>query len=252
MRSVSDALHTAPVPGREPDPVFVLIHSPLVGPTTWSRVADELERRGRERVVPSLLGVAEADVPQWRRVTEVVRAATARTPNPIVLVGHSGGGLLLPAITSALTAEVAGVVFVDSFLPPPTGNMPLAPPALMDQLGALATDGVLPPWSSWFAEDAMRELVPDDRLRTALEDEMPRLPLSYFKSSVPLPDGWDALPCAYLLLAGEPYGGSAADARGRGWPVAEISGAQHLALVTDPIAVTDALLKLEHALVGAA
>jgi alpha-beta hydrolase superfamily lysophospholipase len=237
------------VPGREPDPVFVLIHSPLVGPMTWSRVADELGRRGRETVVPSLLAVADAEAPQWRRVPEAVRAATARIPNPIILVGHSGGGLLLPAITGALVAEVAGVIFVDSFLPPATGTVPLATPALMDRLGALATDGVLPPWSNWFAKDAMQGLVPDDRLRTALEDEMPRLPLSYFDASVPLPDGWDALPCAYLLFAGEPYGESAADARRRGWPVAEISGTQHLALVTDPIAVTDALLNLEHALV---
>jgi len=107
----------------------------------------------------------------------------------------------------------------------------------MDQLGALATDGVLPPWSSWFDEDAMRALVPDVRLRADLEDEMPRLPLSHFDASVPLPHGWDELPCAYLLLASEPYGESAADARDRGWPVAEIPGAQHLALVTDPIAV---------------
>lgn len=236
------------MPGREPDAVFVLMHSPLVGPTTWARVADELGRRGRESVVPSLLGVAEAQAPQWRRVPEIVRAATARTPNPIVLVGHSAGGLLLPAITGALRAEVAGVIFVDSFLPPATGSVPLATPALLDQLGALATDGVLPPWSEWFGEDAMRRLVPDDRLRTALEDDMPRLPLSYFEASVPLPDGWDALPCAYLLLASEPYRESAADARRRGWPVAEIPAAQHLALVTDPTAVTDALLNLEHAL----
>jgi hypothetical protein len=35
----------------EHGPVFVLIHSPLVGPTTWSPLAEELERRGREAVV---------------------------------------------------------------------------------------------------------------------------------------------------------------------------------------------------------
>jgi hypothetical protein len=94
----------------------------------------------------------------------------------------------------------------------------------MSQLRALASDGMLPRWSSWFGEEAMRELVPDDRLRKALEDQMPRLPLSYFEAIVSVPDGWDARPCAYLLLAGEPYGESAAEARARGWPVAEIPG----------------------------
>jgi hypothetical protein len=94
----------------------------------------------------------------------------------------------------------------------------------------------------------MRQLVPDDRLRASLEDEMPRLPLSYFDASVPVPDGWNARPCAYLLLSGEAYGESAADARARGWPVAEIPGVQHLAMATEPIPVTDALLELERGL----
>jgi hypothetical protein len=229
----------------------VLIHSPLVGPTSWSPVARELERRGRGAVVPTLLGVADAEPPQWRRVPEAVRAATARAPGPIVLVGHSGGGLLLPTIADDVTAETAALVFVDCFLPPASGSLRLAPPGLTDQLAALATGGVLPPWSSWFGEGAMRELVPDDRLRTALEDEMPRLPLSYFDASVPVPDGWDAYPCAYLLLT-DPYRESAADARGRGWPVAEIPDVQHLAMATEPISVTDALLGLERALTGSA
>ena len=34
--------------------------------------------------------------------------------------------------------------------------------------GAIATDGVLPPWSRWFGADAMREVVPDERLRALI------------------------------------------------------------------------------------
>jgi hypothetical protein len=240
------------MPGPERDPVFVLVHSPLVGPTTWSRVAGELERRGRQVLVPSLLEVARAEAPQWRHVPEAVRAATARTPGPLVLVGHSGAGPLLPTIADALTAEVAALVFVDSFLPPPSGSVDLGPPGFMDRLHGLASNGMLAPWSSWFGEEAMRELVPDDRVRAALEEEMPSLPLSYFDATVPVPNAWHARPCAYLLLSGEPYGETAADARGRGWPVAEISGGMHLAMATEPIAVTDAILELERALLESA
>ena len=94
----------------------------------------------------------------------------------------------------------------------------------------------------------MRELVPNERLRAALEEEMPQLPLSYFEASVPMPDGWRRRPCAYLLLSAEPYGHSATEARAFGWPVREIRGAQHLAIATDPIAVTDALFDLERVL----
>jgi thioesterase domain-containing protein len=228
--------------------VFVLIHSPVVGPASWWPTAHELERRGRGAVIPSLLGVADAAAPQWRHVPEAVRGATAGVHAPIVLAGHSGGGLLLPAIADAMTGEVAALVFVDSFLPPAAGSLTLAPAELIDQLRGLATEGVLPPWSSWFGADAMRELVADDRVRAALEAEMPRLPLSYLEASVPLPSGWNRRPCAYLLLSAELYRHSASEARVRGWPVAEIPGGRHLATATQPVAVADALLDLERAL----
>jgi pimeloyl-ACP methyl ester carboxylesterase len=158
-------------------------------------------------VVPSLLGVAEAPEPQWRHVPAAVRLATSHLQHRIVLVGHSGAGLLLPVIADALDVEVAGLVFVDSRLPPPAGRSPLGAPEFMDQLRAMATDGLLPTWSRWFGPDAMRELVPDERLRADLEAEMPRLPLSYFEAVVPLPDEWGTrCPCAYLLLSATPYG----------------------------------------------
>jgi pimeloyl-ACP methyl ester carboxylesterase len=228
------------------EPAFVLVHSPLVGPTSWLPVAHELERRGRAAVVPSLLGVADAPSPQWRHVPDAVRGATSHLRERVVLVGHSGAGLLLPVIADALAIEVDALVFVDSFLPPPAGPTPLAPPGLIDQLRAMATDGVLAPWSRWFGADAMRELVPDERLRSDLEAEMPRLPLSYFESTVPLPAEWrNRRPCAYLLLSPNLYDPSAAEARAAGWPVFEIQGVQHLAIATNPIPVTEALLQLE-------
>jgi hypothetical protein len=122
----------------------------------------------------------------------------------------------------------------------------------MDDLRALAVDGVLPPWSSWFGRNTMRELVPDEGLRRHLEDEMPQMPQSYFEAAVPVPDGWDSLPCAYLLLSREPYGDSAAEARRRGWPVAEVPGLGHLAAASHPVVVSDALLELERGLAGPA
>jgi pimeloyl-ACP methyl ester carboxylesterase len=245
--SLSCHRHTATVGSGEQDPAFVLVHSPLVGPTSWLPAARELKRRGRAAVVPPLLGVAEAPAPQWRHVLEVMRATTSHLHEPIVLVGHSGAGVLLPVIAESLTVEVAVLVLVDSLLPPAAGSLVLGRPAFMEQLRAMAIDRVLPPWSRWFGGDAMRELVPDERLRTALEEEMPQLPLSYFEASVPVPDGWTRRRCGYLLLS-DPYALSAGDARALGWPVHEIHGVQHLAIATDPIPVTEALLDLERSL----
>jgi len=224
-------------------PVFVLIHSPLVGPGTWMPVARELERRGRQVVVPSLLGAATAPPPRWRYCVDAVRAATSTLANQIVLVGHSGGGLLLPAITGAVTPAVSRLIFVDSGVPASSGEAPLVPAPFLAHLRTLAVNGELPRWSSWWGDEAMRELVPDQAARAALERELPSLPLSYFEESVPSPAGWDRVPCAYLLLS-DAYKDAASEARAREWRVEEIAGAQHLHLVVAPATVTDVLLRL--------
>jgi pimeloyl-ACP methyl ester carboxylesterase len=223
--------------------VFIIIHSPLVGPSTWRPVARELERRGYDVVVPSLLGAAKAPPPQWRYCIDAVRAATSTLSNSIALVGHSGGGLLLPAIAGAVSPVVSRLIFVDSGVPAITGETPLAPPALLAHLRTLAAGDTLPPWSTWWGEDAMRDLVPDEAARAALVREMPSLPLSYFEQSVPSPAGWNRVPCAYVLLS-DAYRDAAGDARQQGWPVEEIVGAQHLHMVVAPMAVTDVLIRL--------
>src|ERR687892_377838 len=79
-------------------------------------------------------------------------------PAPI-LVGHSGAGFVLPFVAERLGARVAGVVFVDAGLPPCEGEA--APGAgVIDQLRALAVDGMLPRWSTWWDEGTMEALVP--------------------------------------------------------------------------------------------
>ncbi|MFD2353633.1 hypothetical protein ACFSTC_36840 [Nonomuraea ferruginea] len=55
---------------------FVLVHSPSVGPSTWAPVAQALERRGHQAVVPDLTGVTGGGPPHWPRIVEAVRAAT--------------------------------------------------------------------------------------------------------------------------------------------------------------------------------
>jgi hypothetical protein len=231
-------------------PVFVLVHSPLLGPSAWELVARALEQRGRSAVVPSLLGVTGEPRPAWREVGEALVGAPAVRGRTVVLVGHSGAGPLLPAIAASFSEAAAGLVFVDAFLPPASGTVRLVPAEYLDELSALATDGVVPPWSSWFGEEVMRDLLPDAAQRAHVEAAMPRLPLSFLQSDLPVPDGWDRHPCAYLLLSPEPYSPSAADARARGWPVTKIERGKHLDVLRRPAAVATALLELERAMFG--
>jgi pimeloyl-ACP methyl ester carboxylesterase len=223
--------------------VFILVHSPLVGPSTWSAVARELERRGHQAVVPSLLGPGGAPPRHWRQGVAAARQAVRTLSDPIVLAGHSRGGLLLPIIADAVAPPVSGLIFVDSRVPASRGETPAAPQPFLDHLRTLAVDGTLPPWSTWWGEDAMRDLVPDERLRAALVREMPSLPLAYFEQRIPSPAGWDRTPCSYLLLS-DAYREAANEARERRWRVEEIAGAQHLHIAIAPGAVADALIRL--------
>ena len=70
-------------------PVFVLVHSPSVGRLTWAPVADRLEARGQESIVPSLLDVADAAAPFWPRAVEDVTAAMRRFDRPSSECLHS-------------------------------------------------------------------------------------------------------------------------------------------------------------------
>jgi hypothetical protein len=233
------------------DPLMVLVHSPFLGPSAWEWVARELERRGRSALVPPLRGAADEPYRPWRDVSEAVDAVAAHGAQTVELVGHSGAGSLLPAIADSVSGRVAAITFVDAFLPPARGTARLVPVEFVEELGALATDDVLPPWSRWFGEEALRELVPDAAQRARVEHDMPRLPVSVLQTELPVPDGWVRRPCAYLLLSADPYAPSAADARARGWPTAEVTAGKHLDLVRQPATVATALLDLERAMLDA-
>jgi Alpha/beta hydrolase family len=221
--------------------VFVLVHSPLVGPSTWRPLALELERRGHRAMVPSLLNRTSDRT--WQSDAQAVLDVVRGVVEPIILIGHSGGGLLLPVIADSAVPPVAELVFVDSDVPPTTGAAPFMPARFLEEFRKLAVDGVLPPWSQWWGEDVMRDLVPDEKLRADLVRETPSLPLAYLEQRIPSPRGWDEVPCAYLLLS-EAYQDAAAEAVARGWPVEKLPDAQHLHIAVAPAAVADALIRL--------
>ena len=204
---------------------LLLLNSPLVGPGTWTPVAERLRERGRDVVV--------ADP----------RRAGAR--GPVVLVPHSNAGLFAPGLAERLDA--VATVYVDAALADDGPDTAMAPPGLLAHLRTLMDpDGMLPPWSRWWPEDALEGLFPDDATRAALEREQPRLPLAYFTRRLGVPDGWTQRPAAYLAF-GDTYAAEADRARRLGWPVEQVEG-RHLHQLHDPDGVADAILRLESAL----
>ncbi len=225
-------------------PVFVLVHSPSVGPRTWQPVAEVLRGVGWDAIVPSLRHIAEGAPPFWPHVADAVAQAVVGLDEgrPVILALHSNAGIFAPVITTGLGRAVAGCMFVDASLPARSGETPVAPPELLPFLRSKSSDGVLPPWTYWWDESDVAPMFPDEATRQAVTAEQPRLPLAYYEERVPVPPGSDDRPCAYVLF-GPPYDETAAAARARGWPVEHLPG-KHLHMIVDPVGVARLLTTL--------
>ena len=137
---------------------YVLVHAPLVGPSSWSWVSAELKKRGHRVIVPDLTGVESTpDEP----LSYCVRAATNSLDDvqEAILVGHSGSGVLLPFIAHQLVSPPSRFLFVDAGLPPASGPMKLAQDDFHTFLTNLSDDrGMLKPWSQWWGEQVMESI----------------------------------------------------------------------------------------------
>jgi hypothetical protein len=220
---------------------LLLVHSPLIGPASWDAVAVDLAGRGYEVSLPDLTGTLTAGPPYVTRQAEAIaRAASGR---PAVLIGHSGAGSLL-ALAGALAGQVQGYVFVDARLPAPGQSwMDAVPGGVAVQRREMAdAEGWLPPWSQWWGDEALAELLPDPGMRRAFAAGCPRLPLAMFTEVHPPVPRWPDAPAAYLQLS-EAYEDQAARARELGWPVTQRM-THHLALLTEPGIVAAAVCEL--------
>src|SRR5258705_13024542 len=65
--------------------IYVLIHSPLVGPLTWQLVADEMRQREIDVVVPTLVDSPDSGEPFWKQHAESVSQAIASVPKEMPL-----------------------------------------------------------------------------------------------------------------------------------------------------------------------
>jgi len=223
------------------DRVFVLVHSPSVGPGTWASVAAELRSAGSEVVVPSLLSVATAPPPYWPEAVRCVRESLrgARDGAPVTLVLHSNAGLLAPVFVDGLESRVDAVVFVDAGLPARDGPTAMASTEFLPFLRDKADNGMLPPWTDWWDEADVAALFPDEETRQKISAEQQRLPLAYFETMIPHVAGWDQRRCGYVVF-NDAYREQALDARARGWPVREVKG-EHLHMLVDPAATAAAI-----------
>jgi hypothetical protein len=225
--------------------VFVLVHSPSVGPATWQPVARCLAEAGERVTVPSLLAVGDGPPPYWVRVVAAVAAGLSGLDQaePLTLVVHSNAGVFVPVLVSGLGRPVTGCVFADATVPALDGSTPVAPADFLPFLRGLAgPGGRLPRWTDWWDEADTASMYPDAETRTAMTGQEPGLPLDYYLEQVPASAGWADRRCAYLRFSAG-YESEAELARRRGWAVRTAPG-EHLHQIVDPEGVSQAIREL--------
>lgn len=221
---------------------LVLVHSPLVGASCWSLVAEELRAQGQDVQVPSCLGFSDGPPPYWEQCLQRFAESIETQAEPFIFIGHSGAGALLPQLSQMVDGDTAGFIFVDAGVPPHSGEAATSDPEFFQFLAERSQDGKLPPWAAWWEPQVMERLIPDARLREQATSEMPPLPLHYFEEAFPVPAQWEARPCAYLQFS-DNYQAHADEARGRGYTVDRVPG-RHLHMLVQPDEVGAALLRL--------
>jgi len=228
---------------------FVLLHPPLLGPAVWGPCAAVVAAGGHRAVVPDLREALDRPERWWEPATDLAAAAlTVASPDSpagagLVVVAHSGAGVLVPLVTSRLGASAA--VFVDALVPTAAATAPSE--GFRDFLAGLpvSDDGHLPPWSTWWGPDAMAEQVPDPELRRAIEADQRVLPVAFYDHAVPTPPDWTPARVGYLRLS-PAYADDADEAVARGWPTRRLDG-RHLDLATRPDEVAAAIVLLADA-----
>jgi hypothetical protein len=224
----------------EPKPAFVLIHSPLVGRFIWEPVAAVLRAWGYSALIPALRPDPTSTTPFfWAQHATYVCGAARGLQQPVVLVGHSGGGPLLPAIRQ-LGTRAAAYLFVDCNLPRHGYSRLdlMGDPAQVEAFRAAAIDGLWQPWS----EDDLVEVIPDPEVRARFVGDLHPMPLAVYEEALPVFDGFPDAPCGYLHFS-DIYDEAASEAYHGGLLYRRLEGT-HFHLFNDPEAVATAMLDM--------
>ena len=103
-------------------PPLLLIHGAWQGSWVWARLLPELAAAGLEAHVIDLPGngwgpQADAEA-SLERYVEQVLVIMAKVGNPVVLLGHSGGGITVSQVAEAAPEQVAALVYLAGMMLP--------------------------------------------------------------------------------------------------------------------------------------
>ena len=101
---------------------FVLIHGMFHGAWCWDRLVPALQAMGHDTIVPNLAGCAGDPTPPGActldRWADDVAAQIRAQDDPVIVVGHSRGGLVTSQVVENAADQVSAAVYLAAVLIP--------------------------------------------------------------------------------------------------------------------------------------
>lgn len=99
--------------------VYVLVHGAFQDSSGWDDVTPLLEAAGHTVVVVSLPGRGEDASPEQSLTgyRDIIIEAINQQDQPVILVGHSFGGISISEVAEAIPDRIASLVYLAAYLP---------------------------------------------------------------------------------------------------------------------------------------
>jgi pimeloyl-ACP methyl ester carboxylesterase len=188
---------------------FVLVHGGWGGGWEWRTVARLLATHGHEAFTPTLTGLGErrhlasSQVDLETHIQDVVAVIETEDLRGLTLCGQSYGGMVIGPVADRLADRIAGLVYVDAFVPRDGEScLDLVPPSFAQRLHDLAREE----GEGWqvplpFDADEVMKSFPGELGRRYVRRLVPQ-PIGTFTGLARLTGAADALPHTYIRCAG--------------------------------------------------
>jgi pimeloyl-ACP methyl ester carboxylesterase len=102
-------------------PTYLLIHGAWHGGWCWRKVVPLLEAKGHQAVAPDLPGHGDDPTPPatvtLRSYADRICQIAGQQPEPVILVGHSMGGVAITQAAENCPESIRALVYMCAFLP---------------------------------------------------------------------------------------------------------------------------------------
>jgi pimeloyl-ACP methyl ester carboxylesterase len=242
-----DALMAQTTPIAETAPTVVLVHGAFADAGSWAGVVLALQTAGVNVQAPAnpLRGVSSD--------AAYIASAANQIPGPVVLVGHSYGGVVI-SNASPMAENVVGLVYIAAYLPDEGETLQAMAEQATDSLVGPAlrpvqfpTGDTAAPGTEFYVDPASFPAVvaadlPAEQAAVLAASQRPVSAMAFGEPSGPV--GWKSLPSWAAISPSDLAIGPSGErfmAERAGADIVEIDGS-HLLMISQPQAVADLIL----------